>query len=274
MHIYPAIDLLRGSCVRLLRGQFDQATVYHKNPLHIAGAFGREGAQWLHVVDLEASRSGQAVEKESVLNLIRHSGLKIQLGGGIRTFDTARWWLEQGVDRIVIGSAVIEDPCTVKKIIETYGPKRCILALDVMETPIGAPSENNGLHSWTPMTRGWTVKHDGPGLLTKILGDYLSWGGQLLLSTDVSRDGALLGPALELYQELSCTFPDLFIIASGGIKSLEDLATLQQLGLHGAIVGKALYEKKFTISQALTYLDKKNLTDELVSPEYGVRPHA
>ena len=266
MHIIPAIDLYQGACVRLLKGQFNQVTVYNQSPLAVARDFADQGARELHVVDLEASRRGQSVEKAAVLELVHQTDLKIQLGGGIRTYEMAAAWLKEGIDRVVLGSAAVAEPQLVQRLLADFGPSRCVLALDVKrvdegeETAQGTPAEAAGpnkktsktLDLWFPMSQGWTQEHRERGLLSSLLTQYVTWGGSYLLSTDISRDGALTGPSLSLYRDLLGAFPSLEVIASGGIGCLEDLRDLVTLGVPRVVLGKALYEKKFTLKEAFS----------------------
>lgn len=261
MRIIPAIDLYQGTCVRLLKGQFDQVTVYDPNPHLLAQDFASQGASWLHVVDLEASRVGYPVEKKSVLQILEHTehtGLKIQLGGGIRQLDQARFWLEQGVHRLVLGSAAIDQPTMIQKILEEFGPERCVLAVDVVKSAprpkletVACGKKTPPLDLWHPKTQGWTREHPETGLFSSLVANFCLWGGRYLLSTDISRDGALKGPCVELYQDLLDQFSHLKIIASGGIKDFEDLVKLKSLGVDSAVIGKALYEKKISLPLAL-----------------------
>jgi phosphoribosylformimino-5-aminoimidazole carboxamide ribotide isomerase len=259
MRIIPAIDLYKGSCVRLLGGQFNQVTVYDPIPHLLAQDFASQGATWLHVVDLEASRLGYPVEKKAVLSIIKQTPLKIQLGGGIRNLDQARFWLENGIQRVIMGSAAIDQPTMIQKILDDFGPERCVLAVDVVKSLLSSQEQlskqgdemHANLKYWYPKTQGWTKEHPQPGIFATLLQDFQSWGGKYLLSTDISRDGALKGPSMELYQSLLDEFPNLQIIASGGIGGLKDLDKLKQLGVYGSVIGKALYEKKLSLPAAL-----------------------
>ncbi len=243
MIIYPAIDLFKGQCVRLIKGDFNQVTVYSKDPVKIASDFADAGAEWLHLVDLEGSRLGTSQEQAIVKRILSDGRLKVQLGGGIRTLKQAQDWLNLGVERVVLGSAMVDTPHEMRAILERLGSEAVVLALDVKGTL------EQGLKTLTVATQGWTVDH---GLdVSRLLKDFQSWGGRYVLSTEVARDGTLGGPSDSLYQRLRLEFPEIRLISSGGIRTVTDLQGLGSLGVHGAIVGRALYEGSLSLKEAL-----------------------
>ena len=242
MKLYPAIDLHLGRCVRLHQGQFDQATVYGDDPVAMAQSFKDQGAEVLHVVDLDGSRDGQTPHAAVIAALVRHTGLRVQVGGGIRSLETARAYLEAGVERVVVGSLAVRAPDVVLTMAKELGPERLVLALDVRPSPIDASCYSLAIHGWTEAAAvtPWAV-----------LEGFLAAGVRQVLCTDISRDGALTGPNLGLYEQLLKCYPELSLLASGGVAALADLTALSHLALAGAVVGKALYSGRFTLAEAL-----------------------
>jgi phosphoribosylformimino-5-aminoimidazole carboxamide ribotide isomerase len=232
MELYPAIDLRHGRCVRLYQGDFDQETVYGDDPVAVARSFKEQGARWVHVVDLDASRRDGS-NKDLVVAVAQQSGLTVQTGGGVRDGSL----LDAGVQRVVLGSAAVDDPKLVKTLGEQY-PGQVAVGLDHWGGEV--------------KVRGWedTSNKQLLDLVRELEGDHVA----AFVVTDISRDGALVGPDLDGYAALleATTVP---IIASGGVGTLEHLRQLSELdGLDGVIVGKALYESQFTIPQALATL--------------------
>lgn len=239
MIIYPAIDLIGGKCVRLELGDFDKKTTYDLNPIDIALSYKAGGAEWVHIIDLDGAKKGSPQQLELIVELKEISQLKVQTGGGIRHIDEAIKVLESGIDRVIIGSLAVAKPNIIQKLINQYGAERVVLAMDVKienDTPYIA-------------THGWT--HTTDLTLNEALSQFLDFGAKHILVTDISRDGLLEGPNLELYETLSITHSQLHIQASGGVASLDDIKTLRENKSSGAIVGKALYENIFNIHQAI-----------------------
>lgn len=242
MMIYPAIDLLSGQCVRLTHGDFKKCQVYHEDPVAVAQEFRQKGATHLHLVDLEGSRSGAPVEGHLIKRLVRESGLKVQIGGGIRRLEHAQELLEMGVDRIVIGSLAVRDPEVLRRLLSVYGETHLTLALDLRLG--GADTASAKL-----ATEGWTKDaEDSPW---RVLDLYRHWGGSCVLVTDIGRDGALSGANADLYRYILQRDPGVKLLASGGVTSASELQTLRELGVYGAVIGKALYEGLLTLEEAL-----------------------
>lgn len=238
MLIIPAIDLKGGACVRLMQGRFDDVTDYG-DPFARLKAFAQAGAQWVHIVDLDGARLGQPAQYELIARLARESDLKIQCGGGVRDPEHIATLLNAGVRRVVVGSATARDPASVRDWIGRFGAERICAALDVRA--VG--------DDWEVAVAGWTA---GGGVsLSQVLAEFAP--GQLthILVTDISRDGALTGPNVGLMQSIRAARPDLQLQASGGVSSLGDLTTLREAGAGAAIVGRALYENRFTLEDAL-----------------------
>ena len=239
MLIYPAIDLKAGVCVRLMHGRFDQVTQYDEQPAARLTAFVAEGAEWIHIVDLDGAEAGQAMQHQLIGELAKAIDVNIQSGGGVCSRDDAAKLLASGVDRVVIGSLAVTRPDEVAEWLADFGPERITLALDV-KIEDGVP---------VPALKGWT-QSSGVDLWTA-LDRYPKGTAKHILVTDVGRDGALTGPNLELLAEIRRRRPDLVLQASGGVSSLDDLAAIKALGCNGAIVGRALYENRFTLTEAI-----------------------
>jgi phosphoribosylformimino-5-aminoimidazole carboxamide ribotide isomerase len=240
MQIIPAIDLLDGDCVRLLHGDFEQCKVYDLNPGALAVRYAEAGAQWLHVVDLAASRDGEDADIGPLLKLLESAPQSIQTGGGVRNEADLRIRLEHGASRVVVGSVCVEQPELFVQWLKEFGSDHLVAALDVRIDDQGIP--------W-PRTRGWT--QGSRTSLWQLLDFYQDKGLKHLLCTDISRDGAMSGPNLDLYREISSRYPSLAVQASGGVSGLLDLAQLAETGAESAITGKALLEGSFSVSEAL-----------------------
>lgn len=244
MQLIPAIDLLDGRCVRLRHGDFEQVTFYDVDPLEQAKAYHRDGAEWLHVVDLAASRDGAGADTGPLFDLLRAAPQKVQTGGGVRGEDDVAARLEAGAERVVIGSISAEDPERFGRWLADFGPDRLVAALDVRFDQNGIP--------W-PRTHGWTetASRDLYDLLDELAG----LGLKHLLCTDIGRDGDMSGPNGLLYQLLVARYPRLQLQASGGVSSLGDLLMARASGAAAVITGKALLEGVFNVEQALLYLE-------------------
>ena len=240
MIIYPAIDLKSGQCVRLYQGSFDQVTTYDLDPITVAQKYELEGAEFLHLVDLDGAKQGDAAQTDIVLNIAKNTKLKVQMGGGIRTKAYAERLLAAGIWRIVVGSLAIKNPAEVKTWIQGFGSGHVVLALDVRTQKVEVPML---------ATHGW--QEASKISLWQILDDYQNAGLKHVLCTDIDVDGTLQGPNIPLYQECQERYPELQFQASGGIGSLQDLEQLAQMSMSGVVIGKALYEQKITLVDAL-----------------------
>ncbi len=240
MIIYPAIDLRGGRVVRLTEGKFDQEKSYGDDPLAVAQDFAAAGATWLHVVDLDGAKDPAKRQTALVEKIARGSGLRMQTGGGIRDESQIAALLAAGAQRVIVGSLAVRQPDLVLNWLMSFGPEKIILSPDVRIGADGIPRI---------AAAGW---QETTGVaLDDFLTGYLAVGLKHILCTDISRDGKLTGPNSALYAQLVKKFPSLQIQASGGVASLDDLRGLQATGSAGAIVGRALYEKKFTLQEAL-----------------------
>lgn len=240
MIVYPAIDLRNGVCVRLMHGRFDQVTEYDAAPAARLAAFADEGATWVHIVDLDGAKAGKAVQHALIGELAGGVDVKIQSGGGVRDVDDVQALLDAGVSRVVVGSMAVSHPVETASWLDHFGRDRLTLAFDVKVDADGTP---------VPALKGWT-QAAGIDLWTA-LDRYPVGTLTHVLITDVGRDGALTGPNLDLLAEVARRRPDLKVQASGGVSSLEDIAAARAVGCDGAIVGRAIYEGRFTVRQAI-----------------------
>jgi phosphoribosylformimino-5-aminoimidazole carboxamide ribotide isomerase len=240
MIVYPAIDLRAGTCVRLMHGRFDQVTEYDPNPARQLATFVGEGATWIHIVDLDGAQAGRAVQHTLIGELASSFDVAIQSGGGVRSIEDVRNLIGAGVSRVVVGSLAVTRPDEVADWLDRFGAEQLTLAFDVRLGEDGVP---------TPSLKGWT---EAAGFdLWTALDRYPPGTLKHVLITDVGRDGALTGPNLELLGEARRRRPDLKIQASGGVSSLDDLTAAAAIGCDGAIVGRAIYEGRFTAAEAI-----------------------
>jgi phosphoribosylformimino-5-aminoimidazole carboxamide ribotide isomerase len=235
MIIYPAMDLMDGRPVRLRQGRFDQSTTYETQPADALREFADAGAEWAHIVDLDGARARGPAQHRLIAGLAGSTPLKLQVGGGFRTREQVQAMLDAGVERVVIGSLAVKESDLVNVWIQEFGPERLTLSLDVRVTD-GSPivavsgwSENSTSTLWEVASRFPVARH--------------------FLLTDIGRDGMLAGPSFALLDEVVSRLPGLKIQASGGISSIADL---RRLRTDGAIVGKALWEGRFTLKEALS----------------------
>ncbi|MFN2524659.1 MAG: 1-(5-phosphoribosyl)-5-[(5-phosphoribosylamino)methylideneamino]imidazole-4-carboxamide isomerase [Actinomycetota bacterium] len=233
--VYPAIDISEGRCVRLLEGRFGTETVYSDDPVKVALGFAAAGARWLHIVDLDGARTGYPANRDLVLEVVRRASCPVQAGGGIRTEDDVEQVLAAGANRVVLGTLALEEPEAMRRTCDRFG-ERIAVSLDAR----GGALE----------THGWTVSSGTP--VTEAVARFEEAGVSSFIYTDVERDGTMAGPDVEgLLRVTEGT--RLPVVASGGIASLEDLRTIARLrprGVAGAVIGRALYEHKFSIGEA------------------------
>ena len=242
MRLIPAIDLKSGRCVRLLKGRFDQETVYADDPTEILVNYRALGADWLHLVDLDGARDGRFSNRTAITALSRDRAIAVQAGGGIRTREAALSMFEAGVSRVVIGSAALTDPAGVRSWLREFGADRVVLAFDVR---LGAEGPRIATHGWQQQSHV---------SLWDAADDYQAAGLRHVLCTDIDRDGALAGPNAALYAEAQRRFPQLAWQASGGIRDAADLAELAALGLSAAVSGRALLEGRITKQELQPFL--------------------
>lgn len=237
MLIYPAIDLMDGGCVRLRQGDFDARTDYARNPRDALSDYAEAGARWSHIVDLDGARAREPRQHALIAELARTSSLRLQVAGGFRTADQVAAMLHAGAARVVVGSLAVTDPDAVSAMIATHGADRIALALDInLEegVPICALSgwrESSRVSLWDAAARIPAARH--------------------ILVTDIGRDGMMAGPNSALVRSLVERLPEIAIQASGGVSNLDDIAALAATGAASAIVGKALWEERIDLREAI-----------------------
>lgn len=233
MNIFPAIDLYEHKAVRLLKGDYAEMTVYSDNPIEIARDFEAKGAKFIHIVDLEGAKNGETPNFDTVKEITQNTGLFCEIGGGIRSLDTVEKYLSAGLDRVILGTAAVNDEEFLRTAVSKYGNKIAV-GVDIKDGFVAV--------------KGWTEKSsyscfDFCEKMREI-------GVKTLICTDISRDGAMKGTNRQLYNELSEKF-DMNITASGGVSTLEDIKALRELNLYGAIIGKAYYIGAIDLTKAL-----------------------
>ena len=241
MHIIPAIDLINGQCVRLTKGDYNEKTVYSNDPVEMALSFQEAGLRHLHLVDLDGAKKGEVVNWPVLEAIAKATHLTIDFSGGIKTEDQLKRALDAGAAKVTIGSLAVNRPDTFKDWIVRFGAEKLILGADVLNRQIA-------VHGWQ--------ENSGVDILDFIYG-YTLCGIRQVMCTDVSKDGMLQGPSTALYEDILQRFPDLHLIASGGVSSMEDLHTLQKAGCTSAIVGKAIYEGRVTLEELSAFESSK-----------------
>ena len=234
MRLFPAIDLYEGQAVRLYKGDYAKKTVYSDDPPSVACSFRDLGAKFIHLVDLEGAKFGTTPNFDTVKAIIRDSGLKAEIGGGIRSPQVVEAYLHAGAMRVILGTAAIENPEFLKEMVGAYG-SRIAVGVDL----------KNGFVA----THGWLEASPKTG--ETFIRELLDLGVRTVICTDISRDGVLQGPNLKLYQQLHSSFPELELVASGGVSCLRDVEQLRDSQIPSAILGKALYEGRLDLGQAL-----------------------
>ncbi len=233
MKLYPAIDLIKGKAVRLVRGDYEQMTVYSEDPVSVAKGFRDAGAECLHVVDLEGAKTGETPNIELISRIIKEIGLKTEVGGGIRSAETVKKYIDAGVMRVILGTAALTQAGFVNEMVKLYGDKIAV-GVDVRDGFVA-------IRGWQEVTNKECMT---------FCKEMQKAGVKTIICTDISKDGLLGGANLELYEEMSKEL-GLDIIASGGVSTIEDIRKLKALGLHGAILGKALYTGMLSLDEAI-----------------------
>ena len=233
MIIFPAIDLVDGKAVRLYKGDYAQMTVYSDDPCEVAADFASQGAEYVHLVDLEGAKSGDTPNFDTVCAIKNTSGLFCEIGGGIRSMEVIERYVSAGIDRVILGTAAVSDPGFVTEAVAAYGEKIAV-GVDIKDGFVAV--------------RGWTEKSTlNPFDFCE---EMQNIGVKTLICTDVSKDGAMQGTNHALYRDLSEKF-DMQITASGGVSTIDDVRRLAALDLYGAIIGKAYYTKAISLSEAI-----------------------
>ncbi|NBC06871.1 MAG: 1-(5-phosphoribosyl)-5-[(5-phosphoribosylamino)methylideneamino]imidazole-4-carboxamide isomerase [Bacteroidetes bacterium] len=233
MYPIPAIDIIDGKCVRLTQGDYEQQKVYNEDPLEVAKAYEDHGLQRLHLVDLDGAKAKRIVHYKVLERLVSRTNLHIDFGGGLKSDDDLRIAFECGAQQVTGGTIAVKHPERFEAWLQRYGGERIILGSDVKDGKIAVS--------------GWQEQSEQA--LFPFLEGYVEKGVVYTICTDVSKDGLLQGTAMELYKNIRQTFPDLQLIASGGITRLEELEKLREIGCYGAIIGKAIYEGHITLAE-------------------------
>ncbi|MBR3988125.1 MAG: 1-(5-phosphoribosyl)-5-[Clostridia bacterium] len=234
MYLFPAIDLIGGQAVRLVKGDYSKKTVYSNSPTEVAKSFYEAGAEYLHVVDLDGAKSGNTDNISVIADIIKESGLKVEVGGGIRSEEVIKKYIDAGVYRVILGTVAVTDPDFCREMTIKYGDKIAV-GVDIKDGYVAI--------------KGWTETAEKTCFeFCKELEDM---GVKTVICTDISKDGLLSGTNLELYKELQGKF-HIDFTASGGVSTLDDVKALMEIGVYGAILGKALYTGNIDLKEAIT----------------------
>ncbi|WP_185861559.1 1-(5-phosphoribosyl)-5-[(5-phosphoribosylamino)methylideneamino]imidazole-4-carboxamide isomerase [Blattabacterium cuenoti] len=247
MDIIVAIDLIDGKCVRLIQGDFKRKKIYNKDPLEVAFLLEDHGISRLHLVDLDGAKKGKVVHWKILEKIAKHTHLIIDFGGGLHSEEDIRLVFENGGHMATVGSIAVKKPFLLKKWIDIYGGDKILLGVDVKNNKIA--------------TNGWTKFIDFP--LFDFLEEKSNHGIQKIFCTDISKDGVLSGPSFFLYKKIIEKFPNIKLIASGGISNINDIDQLFELGCSGVIVGKAIYENKISLSHLKNWTKKRNNNNQI-----------
>lgn len=242
MILIPAIDIINGQCVRLTKGDYDTKKVYNESPVEVAKAFEGAGLTHVHVVDLDGARAKHIVNAKVLEDIATKTSIQVDFGGGIKSAADLQTAFDCGAAQVTLGSIAVTDPNLVGEWINTFGSECLILGADAKNRRIA--------------THGW--EQDSGIDVIDFVKDYTKKGFEYVLCTDVAKDGMLAGPSLELYYELLKELPDIALIASGGVTTLDDLYQLEELGCAAAIIGKAIYEGKISLKELESYQLEQN----------------
>lgn len=239
MKIIPAIDIINGQCVRLSQGDFKQKKTYATSPLEMAKIYEDNGFKFLHVVDLDGAQSGQVVNAKTLNDICVNTNLIVDFGGGIKSKTDLEKVFDAGASQVTLGSVAVKSPELVAEWIDSYGTEKLILGADVKNEMLSIS--------------GWTETVDLN--VFDFVRQYQKLGMTKLISTDIAVDGMLSGPSIELYQKLMSQFPQMEVIASGGVGSIQDLDNLKKINVAGVIIGKAIYENKIDLKELAKYVN-------------------
>ena len=238
IELIPAIDIIDGKCVRLSQGDYDTQKVYNESPLEVAKEFEANGIRRLHVVDLDGAKSSHIVNYKVLDQLAGHTSLTIDFGGGIKTDEDLTIAFEYGAQMVTLGSIAVKNPDLFKSWLHKFGAEKIILGADVKDNRISV--------------NGW--KEESQQELLPFLDGYTQEGIRKVLCTDISRDGMLQGPSIDLYKQIMAQFPDMHLIASGGVSGLDDIIRLDEAGIPAVVFGKALYEGRITLNDLKRFM--------------------
>ena len=238
IELIPAIDIIDGKCVRLSQGDYNTQKVYNESPLEVAKEFEANGIRRLHVVDLDGAKSSHIVNYKVLDQLAGHTSLTIDFGGGIKTDEDLTIAFEYGAQMVTLGSIAVKNPALFKSWLHKFGAEKIILGADVKDNRISV--------------NGW--KEESQQELLPFLDGYTQEGIRKVLCTDISRDGMLQGPSIDLYKQIMAQFPDMHLIASGGVSGLDDIIRLDEAGIPAVVFGKALYEGRITLNDLKRFM--------------------
>lgn len=238
MRLYPAIDIKNGQCVRLRQGVFEDTTVYANEPFQVAKEFEADGAKFLHIVDLDGALRGMGANDEALAKIVENVSIPVEIGGGIRTMQDIEHRLKLGVSRVILGTKAVESPAFVKEAVTTFGADKIVIGIDAKDGMVAI--------------KGWeTISNVDAVSLALSMKDL---GVKTIIYTDISKDGMLCGPNfVQTARMVETTGMD--IVASGGVSCMEDLVQLEKIGVEGAILGKAIYEKRVDLKEATRRFD-------------------
>jgi phosphoribosylformimino-5-aminoimidazole carboxamide ribotide isomerase len=240
MRIIPAIDIIEGKCVRLSQGDYNKKTIYSSNPFEMAQRFEDHAINFLHLVDLDGAKSSKIINYKILEQITLKTALKVDFGGGLKSSEDVKIAFESGASQITLGSIAVSDPKIFVELFEKYGEDKIILGADFLNNKI--------------KTNGWL--NDSGNDLMDFLENYILKGVKYVIPTDISKDGMLEGPSVEIYKDILKSFKDLNLIASGGISTIKDLEELKETGCEGAILGKAIYENKIELTSLMNFIEK------------------
>ena len=238
MNLIPAIDIIDGKCVRLSKGDYSTKIIYNENPLEVAKTFEASGITHLHLVDLDGAKSSQIVNHKILNQIATKTNLKIDFGGGLKSDSDIEIAFENGASQVTGGSIAIKNPDLFKKWIQVYGSEKIILGAD-------AQNEKVAISGWLEQSQ-----ED----LIPFIKNYFADGIKYVVCTDIAKDGMLQGPSFELYQRILQEIPEIKLTASGGIATFDDLPKLAEMGCHGTIIGKAIYENRISMKQIESFV--------------------
>ena len=241
MKIIPAIDIINGKCVRLSKGDYNSKIIYNENPLEVAKLFEDHGFNYLHIVDLDGAKSSKVVNFDVLESISNNTKLKIDFGGGVKSTDDLKRVINAGADQVTVGSVAVKNPGLLYEWISDYGVDKIILGADVKGLNIA--------------TDGWLETSDLS--LFNFLKEFYLRGIRTVLCTDIAKDGMLQGPSFQLYQTIMDKYPDLDLIASGGISCINDVIKLKESGIPAVVIGKAIYENKIDLKELVKYNTRK-----------------
>ncbi len=237
IEIIPAIDIIDGKCVRLTQGDYNQKKIYNENPVEVAKSFENAGIKRLHLVDLDGAKAKKIINYKVLENISNQTNLLIDFGGGLQSDEDLKIAFESGASQITGGSIAVKNPEMFLSWIESYGSEKIILGADAKDELVAVS--------------GWQETTEMP--IYDLLEKYIAHGIKYTISTDVAKDGLLQGPSIELYKKMQEKFPNLHIIASGGVSIMQDIINLDEMQIFGVIVGKAIYENRISLKEIEKY---------------------